>query len=269
MNVLLVEDVSVRVGSGRTAMTAVDHVDLEVRRSGTVGLVGESGSGKTTLGRAIAGLTPVSSGRILLDGTVIAGPGRHRSSARDVQMVFQDSLAALDPRTSVGESVAEGVRAGGHRRRVGDEVARLLELVSLDRSVAGALPSALSGGQRQRVALARALAVKPRVLVMDEITSALDVSVQGSVLNVVREVIKQEEIAVLFISHNLAVVSAMCSWIAVMKSGHIVEQGVTARLVTEPQHAYTRSLLDAVPSVLNTIPGRGPTSEFPSAIGAP
>jgi peptide/nickel transport system ATP-binding protein len=250
VSALSFEDVVVRFG--RT--TAVDGVSLVVPAGRVVGLVGGSGSGKSTLARAAVGLTALHAGRILLDGEPVPTRGRHRP----LQMVFQDPYSSLDPRMTVGESVSEAIPPGtlpprGAARRAARraEVARLLELVHLEPTRAGARPAELSGGQRQRVALARALAGRPRVVVADEITSALDVSIQGAVLNLVRELQRQLGLSMLFISHNLAVVRYVASHVAVMHDGRIVEQGPTAQVLADPVHDYTRELLAAVPRKRN------------------
>lgn len=239
MNGLRFEDVTVRFG----ATTAVDGVTLAVPAGQVVGLVGESGSGKSTLARAAVGLAPVHCGRILLDGAPVPTKGR----ARPLQMVFQDPYSSLDPRMSIGESVAEAMPRGSSRAERRAEVARLLELVHLDPTRAGARPAEMSGGQRQRVALARALAGRPQVVIADEITSALDVSIQGAVLNLVRELQRELGLSMLFISHNLAVVRYVASRVAVMQGGRIVEEGPTSQVLAEPAHDYTRELLAAVP----------------------
>jgi peptide/nickel transport system ATP-binding protein len=233
------EDVTVRYG--RT--TAVDGVSLRVPAGEIVGLVGESGSGKSTLARAAVGLAPLGGGRITLDGEPVPLRGRHRP----LQMVFQDPYSSLDPRRSVGDSVAEAIPSGSSRAARRAEVGRLLELVHLDPARAADLPARLSGGQRQRVALARALAARPRAVIADEITSALDVSVQGAVLNLVRELRRELGLSILFISHNLAVVRYVASHVAVLRRGRVVEQGPTAEVLGEPRHDYTRELLAAVP----------------------
>jgi peptide/nickel transport system ATP-binding protein len=233
--------VDVTVRFGRTV--AVDGVSLEVPEGQVVGLVGESGSGKSTLAKAAVGLVPLAGGRISLGGTPVSTRGRHRP----LQMVFQDPYSSLDPRMTVGESVAEAMPPDGSRTTRRAEVTRLLELVHLDPACIGTLPYRLSGGQRQRVALARALAANPRVIIADEITSALDVSIQGAVLNLVRELQRELGLSVLFISHNLAVVRYVASHVAVMRHGRIVEHGPAARVLTEPIHDYTRELLAAVP----------------------
>jgi len=236
---LCFEDVTVRYG--RT--TAVDGVSLTVPEGQVVGLVGESGSGKSTLARAAVGLAPLTSGSITLDGRPVPTRGRNRP----LQMVFQDPYSSLDPRMTVGESVAEAMPPGASRGGRRDEVRRLLDLVHLDPAVARAHPARLSGGQRQRVALARALAGRPRVVLADEITSALDVSIQGAVLNLVRELQRELGLSILFISHNLAVVRYVASHVAVMHTGRIVEQGPASEVLAHPAHDYTRELLAAVP----------------------
>jgi ABC-type glutathione transport system ATPase component len=246
MRELTFESVTVRFGSRRHGTVAVDGVDLVVPAGKVVGLVGESGSGKSTLARAAAGLVPLTGGRILLDGRP---PVVARGEPRPLQMVFQDPYSALDPRMTVGASVAEAIprrpALGSAGRRA--EVARLLELVGLEADRAGARPDELSGGQRQRVALARALAGRPEVIVADEITSALDVSIQGSVLNVLRDLQRRMRLTILFISHNLAVVRYVSDTVAVMREGRIVECGPVDRVLGHPHHEYTRELLAAVP----------------------
>jgi peptide/nickel transport system ATP-binding protein len=240
MSELTFEQVTVRFGTGSRALTAVDSVDLVVPSGQVVGLVGESGSGKSTLARAAVGLCDLAGGRVLLDGVPL--PRRPRGP-RKLQMVFQDPYSSLDPRMTIGDSIAEAMPRG-HAA----EVRRLLELVDLDPDRASAYPAVLSGGQRQRVALARALAGRPEVILADEITSALDVSVQGTVLNLVRELQRQLELTMLFISHNLAVVRYVSDYIAVMYLGRIVEYGPAADVLRDPQHPYTRELLAAAPT---------------------
>lgn len=242
MSELRFDGVQVRYGSYRRGLTAVDGVDLVVPSGQIVGLVGESGSGKSTLARAAVGLAPISSGEITLDGTDVRRLPRRN---RPLQMIFQDPYSSLDPRLTIGESIAEAIPRGTDRR---GEVARLLELVHFDPGRAAMLPRELSGGQRQRVAMARALAANPQVVLADEITSALDVSVQGAVLNLVRELQRQLALSILFISHNLAVVRYLCDVIAVMYLGRIVEVGPAREVLANPRHPYTRELLDAAPS---------------------
>jgi peptide/nickel transport system ATP-binding protein len=233
--------VTVRYGTGRHAHVAAEAVDLVVPSGQVVGLVGESGSGKSTLARAAVGLVAPVAGSILLDGKPVPRRGR-----RPLQMVFQDPYASLDPRMTAGESIAEAIpRGAGVGRR--DEAARLTSLVGLPPGTVDKLPAELSGGQRQRVALARALAGRPAVIIADEITSALDVSTQGAVLNLVRDLQRELSLSMLFISHNLAVVRYVADHVAVMYQGRIVEQGPAERILLNPDQPYTRRLLAAVP----------------------
>jgi len=243
MSTLDFDDVTVRYGHH----TVLDRVSLSVPDGQVVGLVGESGSGKSTLARTAVGLAPLTGGAVLLDGVPVPLKGRRRP----IQMVFQDPFSSLDPRMTIGESVAEALVApdAGRMSRASRraEVGRLLELVHLEAGRATQLPGQLSGGQRQRVALARALAGRPRVVIADEITSALDVSVQGAVLNLLREMQRELGLAVLFISHNLAVVRYVADHVAVMEDGRIVEHGPVSGVLEQPQHHYTRQLLSAIP----------------------
>jgi peptide/nickel transport system ATP-binding protein len=245
VNELSFQQVSVRFGGHRRGITAVDRVDLTVPAGSVVGLVGESGSGKSTLARAAVGLAPLAGGEIRLDGRPLPRtPGT--PLGRRVQMVFQDPYSSLDPRMTIGASIAEAMPGGrGPDRRA--EVARLLELVELAPDRAGQYPSQLSGGQRQRVALARALAARPDVIIADEITSALDVSIQGTVLNLVRDLQRRLRLSMLFISHNLAVVRYVSDVVAVMYLGRIVECGPVDDVLADPQHPYTRQLLASAP----------------------
>lgn len=256
MSTVRIQGASVRYGVGRHAVTAVDGVSLTVPSGRSVGLVGESGSGKSTLARAVVGLLRLSGGEITIGDTPVQGRPR-----RDVQLVFQDPYASLDPRRTVGQSVAEGLgRAASQRRGTRDQVAGLLDQVGLEPTAAGRFPGQLSGGQRQRVALARALAARPSVLVADEITSALDASVQGAILNLVRDLQRTNGFSLLFISHNLAVVRYVSDTVAVMYCGQIVEEGSTEQVLADPEHPYTRSLLASVPSLGDAAPAGGAAS---------
>ncbi|MFC7307123.1 ABC transporter ATP-binding protein [Streptomyces monticola] len=246
MSDLVFDAVRVHYGHRRHGLTAVDGASLTVPSGQVVGLVGESGSGKSTLARAAVGLAPLTAGRVLLGGTDVRQLRRGR---RPLQMVFQDPYSSLDPRMSIGDSIAEAIprqagRGAAERRA---EVVRLLEQVHLAPDRAALLPGQLSGGQRQRVALARALAGRPQVVIADEITSALDVSVQGTVLNLVRDVQRRLRLSMLFISHNLAVVRYLSDQVAVMYLGRIVETGPTEEVLADPRHPYTRELLAALP----------------------
>lgn len=250
---LVVKDLVVTFGRGASAFHAVNHVSLTVPNGSIVGLVGESGSGKSTLARTIAGLQPATSGHLLLDGTELRRPhGRsRRQRARDVQMIFQDPYSSLNPRMTVGDTLDEALAAhsdadASQRRQDIDD---LLGYVRLKPGIIDQYPSQLSGGMRQRVAIARCLAVKPRLIVADEITSALDASVQGAVLNLVKDLQRELGLSVLFITHNLAAVRYIADTTAVMSKGEIVEHGETVELVSTPRHPYTRSLISAIPRI--------------------
>jgi peptide/nickel transport system ATP-binding protein len=261
LTTLAARSITVRFGHGDGGLTAVDRVDLEVLEGATVGVVGESGSGKSTLARGLTGLVPLAGGDVLLDGAPVRKRhgGRAVDGRRRVQMIFQDPFASLNPRMTVGDAIAEAALVGGGARRGTrrEEVRRYLELVHLDPDLAGRLPRRLSGGQRQRVAIARALAARPEVLIADEITSSLDVSVQSAVLNLMRELRRELGISMMFVSHNLATVRYVSDSLAVMYLGRIVEVGPTEAVVSEPQHPYTRALLAAVPRMGDS-PAAGP-----------
>jgi len=248
MSELRFDNVTVRYGTGRRALVAAREVNLVVPARRVVGLVGESGSGKSTLARAAVGLVAPAAGTITVDGRPVPRHGR-----RPLQMVFQDPYASLDPRMTVGESIAEALPRGRDREAVRGrsarqaEAARLTDLVGLPGGTVDKFPGELSGGQRQRVALARALAGRPDVIIADEITSALDVSTQGAVLNLVRELQRELRLSMLFISHNLAVVRYVADVVAVMYQGAIVEHGPAETVLGNPAHEYTRRLLAAVP----------------------
>lgn len=248
---LKLDEVTVRHHGPLGPVTAVDRVSLDVPAGTTLGLVGESGSGKSTLARAVVGLDPLCGGRVTVAGREYGGrrAADRRGLGRQVQLVFQDPDTALDPRMTVRQSIAEAAGAFvrlDRRDRV-RRVADLLERVGLDAGCAGRLPRQLSGGQRQRVAVARALAVDPAVLIADEITSSLDVSVRAALLTMLRDLQLRMGFAMLFISHDLAAVRAVSDAVAVMYLGRIVETAATEHLLHGPRHPYTRALLSAVP----------------------
>lgn len=240
-------------GRAPSVLRAVDAVSLSIRKGETLGLVGESGSGKTTVGRAALGVYPPTGGRIALRGEEIASLARtdRKALARRIQMVFQDPYNSLNPRLSVRETLSEVLAFHSIVRSeaIESEIAKLLDLVGLTASLASRRPHQLSGGQRQRVGLARALAVRPEMLVLDEPVSALDVSIQAQILNLLKDLHDELELTMLFIAHELGVVRHMSDRIAVMYLGRIMEIAETAEIFEAPKHPYTVSLLAAMPSL--------------------
>ena len=233
---------------------AVDDVSFTVHPGTTVGLVGESGSGKTTVGRTILKLTPATSGRILFQGHDILAmkESTFRPYRREIQMIFQDPFGSLNPRMSIFSVVGEALEihfptlTRGERR---DRVAELLRQVGLQPEMMNRYPHEFSGGQRQRIGIARALAVKPKFIVCDEPVSALDVSVQDQIVNLLQDLQEELGLAYLFIAHDLAVVEHISNHVLVMYRGKIVESAPAAAIYENPQHEYTRKLLAAVPKL--------------------
>jgi peptide/nickel transport system ATP-binding protein len=241
-----IRDLSIVYRTGRTTMSAVSGVDLDVVKGGTLGLVGESGSGKSSIARAVVGLIRPSGGEVVVHGQRVDRGRRSRQFLRrNVQMVFQDPNSSLNPRLTVRSTLAEAAAQLPDRERM--TVDELIDLVALPTHLSDRFPHQLSGGQKQRVAIARALAVRPTILVADEITASLDVSVQASILNLLTDLQHRLGLSCLFISHNLAVVRYVASYVAVMHRGRIVEQGPTNQVLTTPDHDYTRELLAAIP----------------------
>jgi oligopeptide/dipeptide ABC transporter ATP-binding protein len=238
-------------GFGGAAVRAVDGVDLEIRRGETLGLVGESGCGKSTLARLITALLPVTAGRVVFDGqdiTKLRG-SRLRRVRRKMQMIFQDPFASLDPRMTVGDILQEpldnfGIGTGRDRRR---RVQELLRLVGLNPNFTNRYPHEFSGGQRQRIGIARALAVNPSFIVCDEAVSALDVSIQAQIINLLQDLQKEFQLTYLFIAHDLAVVRHLSDRIAVMYLGKVVETADRGDIYDRPQHPYTKALLSSIP----------------------
>jgi oligopeptide/dipeptide ABC transporter ATP-binding protein len=260
----------------RQHVRAVDGVSLRIDAGETVALVGESGCGKSTLGRAVLQLAPATGGRVTLGGRDLSRLDRRelRRMRADMQMVFQDSLAAMNPRHRVARVVAEPLRVHGacSAGEVGARVEELLGDVNLPPSLAQRYPHELSGGQRQRVGIARALATRPALIVADEPVSALDVSVQAQIVNLLNVLQERHALSFLFISHDLAVVRHLAHRIAVMYLGQIVEQGPARELLRAPRHPYTQALLSAVPA-LGRAPDQarppGPAGEPPSPLAPP
>jgi oligopeptide/dipeptide ABC transporter ATP-binding protein len=230
---------------------AVDDISFEINRGETFGLVGESGCGKTTAGRAILRLLEPDAGAIRFDGIDLISLGKQelRRKRRDMQIIFQDPFASLNPRMTirsiVGEPFAIHHIASGTERQ--DRVAELLKTVGLDSSVMNRYPHEFSGGQRQRIGIARALALKPKLIVADEPVSALDVSIQAQIVNLLAELQEQLGLTYLFISHAIPVIEHISSKIGVMYLGKLVEVGTSAQICTAPKHPYTQALLRAVP----------------------
>jgi peptide/nickel transport system ATP-binding protein/oligopeptide transport system ATP-binding protein len=233
---------------------AVDDVSFDIEAGRTVGLVGESGSGKTTVGRTMLKLTPATSGRVLYEGRDILpmGEGEFRPLRKELQMIFQDPFGSLNPRMTIGAILSEPLEihfpemTRDDRR---DRVAELLRLVGLPADAMGRYPHEFSGGQRQRIGIARALAVKPKFIVCDEPVSALDVSVQAQIVNLLQDLQEQLGIAYLFIAHDLAVVEHVSDHVIVMHRGKIVESAPAGEIYSNPRHDYTKKLLSAVPKL--------------------
>lgn len=273
MTLLEVRNLTQTFPTPRGLVQAVRGVDFTLNAGQTLALVGESGSGKSTTARAVARLTEPTTGQVLLDGEDLLAAGRSRMHElrKGVQMVFQDPYSSLDPKRSVRQSILEPLdvyRVGTRPDRI-QRVAQLMRLVGLDERKLDALPGSMSGGQRQRVAIARALALDPRLVICDEAVSALDVSVQAQVLNLLGDLQSRLGIAYLFITHDLAVVSEIADMIAVMYLGRIVEMGTRGEVLGSPRHPYTEALLSAAPrvhAIRERIVLRG---ESPSALNPP
>ncbi|WP_435747370.1 ATP-binding cassette domain-containing protein [Microbacterium sp. PMB16] len=255
---LVVEGLTKVFGSPRstdadTEVRAVDDVSFSIPAGGSLAVVGESGSGKTTTARIIAGIETSTSGSVRFRGNELISPRssrERRARARRVQMVFQDPFASLDPRQSLGNALKEILAIHDPHRTpsaTADRAAELMEMVGLDSSHLSTLPRALSGGQRQRFAIGRALAVEPELLILDEAVSALDVSVQAQVLNLLIDLRARIGVSYLFVSHDLAVVRQVSETVIVMKNGRVVEFGETEAVMDHPQSEYAGTLLRAIP----------------------
>lgn len=230
---------------------AVDGVSLSINAGETVGLVGESGCGKSTLARTLLRLAPITSGSVFFDGVEISklSEKQLRPLRKQFQIIFQDPYASLNPRMTVRAILAEGLIE--HKivpqNKIAEELSKLMSTVGLSEKMFNKFPHEFSGGQRQRIAIARALALRPRVLIADEPVSALDVSIQAQILNLISDLQKQMNLALIFISHNMSVVRHICSKVAVMYSGKIVETGLTRNIFEHPSHPYTKTLLKSIP----------------------
>ncbi|MDR1732720.1 MAG: ABC transporter ATP-binding protein [Synergistaceae bacterium] len=235
----------------RGKLHAVDDVSFEIRRGGTLGLVGESGCGKSTTGRALLRLTEPTDGEVLFEGQNILtlSLDEMRKKRRDLQIIFQDPFSSLDPRMSVAQIIAEPLTVNGvlRGRALSEKVQELMNVVGLSRRLTSAYPHELDGGRRQRVGIARALALTPKFIVCDEPVSALDVSIQAQILNLMKTIRKQMNLTYLFITHDLSVVYHFSDEIAVMYLGRIIEKASSEELFTNPLHPYTEALLSAIP----------------------
>ncbi len=243
-----------RLFAQATGVTAITDVSFEVGPGEILGIVGESGCGKSTLARIIVGLEQASAGRLVAgDATLVdvAAGIFLPPAARRIQMVFQDPYSSLNPRMKVGDVVSEGLRIAGEtdRRLLADRVAGMLRLVGLPAEAASRYPFQFSGGQRQRIGIARALITEPRILIADEAVSALDVSVQMQILNLLLDIRDRLGIAVLFISHDIGVIEYLCDKVIVLAQGKIVESGSADAVISKPSHVYTKKLIDAVPRI--------------------
>ena len=260
---------------GGAGVRAVDGVSFDIAAGSTFGLVGESGCGKTTTGRLVLRLLDATSGSIRFERRELTAlsPAELRAFRRDAQIVFQDPMSSLNPRMSVGELIAEPLvvhRIGTHRERR-ERLARLLDLVGLQPAHAGRFAHEFSGGQRQRIAIARALALEPKLIVCDEAVSALDVSIQAQILNLLMDLRDELGLTYLFISHDLGVVRHLSDRVAVMYLGEIVEIASKRALFERPSHPYTQVLMRAIPRIADgrrrfeTIPGDVPSPSAPPA----
>jgi len=268
---LEITDLVVRHKTRKGTVYAVSGITLEIGAGETLGLVGESGCGKSSLARAVVGLNKPTSGTLTINGNQI-DTRRHGQSAREIQMIFQDPYGSLNPRLTVWELVAEPLRVHRLRTRAerGDWVKGLLDRVGIPETMHDRLPHQLSGGQRQRVGIARALALEPKIIICDEPVSALDVSVQAQVLNLLVDLQSEQQLSYLFISHDLEVIRYVSHWVAVMYLGVIVEIGSVEQIWTSALHPYTRALMQTTD---NSETLNGPevrlNSELPNPLAPP
>lgn len=252
--ILEVNDLSKHFKLGkRSVLKAVDQVSFQIFKGETFGLVGGSGSGKSTTGRMIIRLYDSSEGEVIYNGNMISGKGAEKETkefTKSIQMIFQDPYASLDPRMTVMDIIAEGIdyhRLASNQQERAEKVYALLETVGLNRDHANRYPHEFSGGQRQRIGIARALAVEPEFVILDEPISALDVSIQAQIINLLKKLQRERNLTYLFIAHDLAMVKYISSRVGVMHKGRLVELATTKELYANPLHPYTQSLLSAIP----------------------
>jgi oligopeptide transport system ATP-binding protein len=248
-----------RFGGGKDVVKAVDGVSLTINANETLAVVGESGCGKTTIGNAVLGLAPVTAGRITFEGrdlsTLTSSERRH--VWREMQVVFQDPVSALNPRRTIAQSIAEPLVIHDHpKAQIAARVDELMGLVGLNSDQRDRRPGALSGGQRQRVVIARALALNPKLVICDEPVSALDVSIQSQILNLLMRLQRELGLSYLFIAHDLSVVRHIADRVAVMYLGLVVEEGPAVQVFANPVHPYTEALLSAIPVPDPTLRGK-------------
>lgn len=248
-----------RFGGGKDVVKAVDGVSLTVNANETLAVVGESGCGKSTMGNAVLGLAPVTAGRIAFEGRDLSTltPSERRRVWREIQVVFQDPISALNPRRTIKQSIAEPLVIHDYpKAQIGGRVDELMALVGLNPDQRDRRPGALSGGQRQRVVIARALALNPKLVICDEPVSALDVSIQSQILNLLMRLQRELGLSYLFIAHDLSVVHHIADRVAVMYLGVVVEEGPAAEIFANPIHPYTEALLSAIPVPDPTLRGK-------------
>lgn len=248
-----------RFGGGKDVVKAVDGVSLTINANETLAVVGESGCGKTTIGNAVLGLAPVTAGRITFEGRDLSAltASERRHVWREMQVVFQDPVSALNPRRTIAQSIAEPLVIHDHpKAQIAARVDELMGLVGLNSDQRDRRPGALSGGQRQRVVIARALALNPKLVICDEPVSALDVSIQSQILNLLMRLQRELGLSYLFIAHDLSVVRHIADRVAVMYLGLVVEEGPAAQVFANPVHPYTEALLSAIPVPDPTLRGK-------------
>ena len=241
------------VGKNKVVVKAVDDVSFKIARGQTFGLVGESGCGETTTGRTVIRLYKPTSGEVYFNGKLISGKLNKEDSRmvhQGIQMIFQDPISSLDPRMTIKEIIGEGLiinKAVKNEKELYERVLKMIKLVGLSEDHLSRYPHEFSGGQRQRIGIARVLATNPGLIIADEPISALDVSIQAQVLNLLNELKRELGLTILFIAHNLSVVKYFCDYIGVMNKGRLVEKGTPEEIYANPVHPYTKALLSAIP----------------------